>query len=273
KYSKQYEKWEPATPKAKSTWIDYSSKPYEEWPPDDDDDLKPWDQEQENIGELSISSTPAADVFLGGVDAGKITPASFTLVPGTYDVSLEAPGHKTWTGKAFVKAGKTEEIHAELKPRDPTEKEETMGYLSINTEPMGAIAIIDGIVMDYPTPTKVDLDPGTHSVVIRKKGYQDIEDIVEISAGETARRDYILMEKVTEDVWRVFVNSLPSGGKILVDGYFTGQWSDGYVDLNPGIYDISVQKGYLFHFFSRKTASIRIFFFDFLQFLLLLLWN
>ncbi|KKL78726.1 hypothetical protein LCGC14_2021990, partial [marine sediment metagenome] len=242
----QTAKWEKASPDVRNIWITNQARPYKEWTPEAVDEWKEWDLSLENKGEVLVESTPAADIFIGGVDSGRMTPALIELAPGSYDISLEAPGYEKWTGKAFVKAGRTEEIRAELKPRDKTEREENMGYLSINTEPMGAIAIIDGTVQDYPTPTKVDLDAGTHDVVIRKKGYQDLQDTVEIAAGDTVRRDYVLEEKITEDVYRVFVNSSPSGGKILVDGYFSGQWSDGYVDLFPGVYDISVQKtGYL----------------------------
>lgn len=242
KYPDQYRRWTSTTPSIRNVWITNQAKPYKEWTPEARDEWKDWDQSLENKGAVDIVSTPPADVFIGGVDSGRMTPTQIELAPGSYDISLETPGHETWHGKAFIKAGRTEEIRAELKPRDKTEREEDLGYLSINTEPMGAVVIIDGIVQDYPTPTKVDLDPGTHDVIIRKKGYQDLEDTIVTTAGETVRKDYVIEEKITEDVYRVFVNSTPSGGKILVDGFFSGEWSDGYVDLLPGTYDISVQK-------------------------------
>ncbi len=262
--TKQYAKWEKTTPTQRKTLETYNPKAYTYWTKAPEankqyyqdnylSDRRTWakeqqeywaafEAEQEDTGTLLIMSTPKADIYIGGIDTGKTTPAAFILGPGTYDISLDTPKYEIWTGKAFIKAGETVEIQAELKSREPTERELTRGYVSVVTDPLGAWVFIDGVVADYPTPTKLELEPGMYEFKIVKTGYQELVFPVDVDAGETIRIEETLEPEEKDKVWRVFVNSTPPGGKILVDGFFSGSWTDGYVDLLAGTYTISVQK-------------------------------
>jgi len=45
---------------------------------------------------------------------------------------------------------------------------------------------------------------------------------------------------------RVYINSNPSSAKVLINGYYTGVWTPGYVDLPHGYYIITFTKsGYV----------------------------
>ena len=67
------------------------------------------------------------------------------------------------------------------------------------------------------------------------------EDLpVEDSAPPTIDED--LEEEIVPIVKRVFINSNPSGAKVLVNGSAVGQWTPCYLDLPEGYYKITTQK-------------------------------
>jgi hypothetical protein len=53
----------------------------------------------------------------------------------------------------------------------------------------------------------------------------------------------IIVEPTTK---RIYINSVPSEAKILLDGLATGQWTPGYLNLEYGYYIIGISKtGYV----------------------------
>ena len=234
--------WEARTPEERSRWQAANPRIWTQWQATPRERWEPFFKETENIGTLLAESSPQAEVFIGGKDTDKFTPAVFTLTPGNYDVTFRAKGYKDSIKTGIVKAGQETVISAALTPEKMTERDAETGFVSITTEPAGARIWIDTIVMDYPTPTKVDLKPGTHELLIKKEGYEDVDDTITVMAGETLVKEYMLTPIPEEKVWRAHVSSDPQGAKILVDGYFTGAWTPGYVDLLAGTYEISVQK-------------------------------
>ncbi len=69
------------------------------------------------IGALEISSTPAgARVFIDGVDAQKVTPATITtLAAGEHTYRLALQGYSDASGKFMIEAGKTTPVSVTLK--------------------------------------------------------------------------------------------------------------------------------------------------------------
>ena len=65
---------------------------------------------------------------------------------------------------------------------------DTLGSLSITTTPAGAFIFIDGIQRGVSPATIPGLSAGTHTVLLKLDGYQDISTPVTIAAGNT--QDY-----------------------------------------------------------------------------------
>ncbi len=220
-------------------------------------------------GTVMVKSTPQAEILIGGEDTGRQTPDTFTMDPGVYDFTLSAVGYKSETRKVNIFPGSSMTIDAILEPPFvPFEKQqppgelpdtsvpETLAYVTITTEPWGAKVFVDGFMMTYPTPTKLDLDPGTHAILVEKEGFKPVADTITVAAGTQYRRSYVLEDagKPGGDdggegdggdetkVWRVWVNSDPNGALILVDDQPTGYYTYGYVDLLPGTYNLCVEK-------------------------------
>ena len=61
----------------------------------------------EEWGYVSINSTPAATVFINGVEAGETPLGNFRVRPGRVTIRLEAPGYRTVSEQVVVEAGGT----------------------------------------------------------------------------------------------------------------------------------------------------------------------
>jgi hypothetical protein len=70
---------------------------------------------------------------------------------------------------------------------DPAQPD-TLGSLSITTTPTGAFIFIDGIQRGVSPATIPGLSAGTHTVLLKLDGYQDLSTPVTIAAGNT--QDY-----------------------------------------------------------------------------------
>lgn len=100
------------------------------------------------------------------------------------------------------------------------------------------------------------IEPGYHSIKVEREGKKPWLKTVYAMKGDTvtispAFEDLEVEEPVeteepiVEDPGfpkRVFVNSNPSGGKVLLNGGATGQWTPCYFELNRGLYYITVIK-------------------------------
>jgi serine/threonine-protein kinase len=58
-------------------------------------------------GYISINSTPAATVFINGVEAGETPLGNYRVRPGRVTIRLEAPGYRTISEQVMVEAGGT----------------------------------------------------------------------------------------------------------------------------------------------------------------------
>ncbi len=100
------------------------------------------------------------------------------------------------------------------------------------------------------------ISPGYHAVRMLKPGKKPWSKTIYVGEGDTitvspAFEDLpaeepegpVVVEPTSK---RIFINSVPSEAKILLDGLATGQWTPGYLDLEYGYYIIGISKtGYV----------------------------
>jgi hypothetical protein len=70
----------------------------------------------------------------------------------------------------------------------------TPGLLSVTTDPAGATIFIDGVQQGISPATIPGIAPGTHTLLLRRDGYQDLTLPVVISAGSTQYFSSALMK-------------------------------------------------------------------------------
>lgn len=127
------------------------------------------------FGYLTIESSPSARIFIGGKDTGFITPHTFELEPGTYDIRLEATGYYPEEAVAFVKEGETTRISKELKEVVVPEKK---FKVEVNSDPSGAKILVNGMFTGKWTPDYVILYEGTYQIRVEKSGYLPAEQTI-----------------------------------------------------------------------------------------------
>jgi hypothetical protein len=161
--------------------------------------------------------TPIGYEMVGGNDT-----AWYTSSPGDHTVMIASPGYINLIAHILVCSGKStivyydQETHliAGTTKKPTTEQTATvlsttpwagqsadfkaalaaagttppgggLGTISITTEPSGAVIFIDGVQRGISPVTVPDLTPGTHTLLLKLGGYQDLSVPVTISAGRT----------------------------------------------------------------------------------------
>jgi len=137
--------------------------------------------------------------------------------------------------------------------------------ISIDSVPNGAQVFIDGNSIGVTPVKDYEVNEGTHTIVLKKDGYNDVSDTVSIQKDENVTRQYTLNKAVTTGT--VSITSIPDGAKVYIDGNFVGTTpltgyilsigehnikatKDGYEDYN-GTFTISAQD-------INKTISIAL---------------
>ena len=99
------------------------------------------------------------------------------------------------------------------------------------------------------------ISPGYHAIRMIKPGKKVWTKTVYVGEGDSItvspafedlpaeEEEPIIVEPTTK---RIYINSVPSEAKILLDGLATGQWTPGYLNLEYGYYVIGISKtGYV----------------------------
>lgn len=114
-------------------------------------------------GKLKIQSTvDGALVELNGLKAGKTPLKTMRLKTGRYTLRISKIGHLPFEVKVVVKAGRVEQVLADLLP--------VAGVLDVQMKPHGAKIFVDG-VLTGKSPTILELKLGKRDIEISSEGY------------------------------------------------------------------------------------------------------
>ncbi|MDD1705749.1 MAG: PEGA domain-containing protein [Methanoregulaceae archaeon] len=197
-------------------------------------------------GSLNVQSDPSgANIFLDGVMEG-ITPA---LIPGVstglHTVRVEKTGFEPWESTVTITAGATTVVSVVLEPV-PTPP--TTGSISIESDPAGADARLDGVFKGTTPLSIVNVTPGSYVLTLNKTGYIPWEETITVIAGETTQIDEVLSPVVTPTptppagYGSLYISSLPSRATVLIDGLERGM-TDGVISTIPtGTRQVTLQK-------------------------------
>jgi len=172
-------------------------------------------QPTEATGSIQVISSPTgALVNLDGT-MGQMSPWIYTSVPvGGHVIQAFLSGFTPYSGPVEVVAGQTTEVTAYLYPLTST------GALQVVTSPGGADLYIDDIYKGKTSTVVGSIATGTHVVVLKHYGYQDINGKVIIEEGTTT---YIR------------ISSDPAGAGIYIDGTYNGVTHAGELTTFTGI--------------------------------------
>jgi Protein kinase domain/PEGA domain len=160
---------------------------------------------------LAVSSSPAgANVFVDGKDIGKLTPAQVSVDKGQHVVLVRKQGFLDETTNAQFTLGQTFSFSPTLRPLGNVDdiktvgkmnklfgrkEAQTLGTISIKTQPKGAQIAVNQHMLDKSSPVEVELDPGNYIVDITLTGYAPIHKVISVDKGGKVVVDEVMQRQ------------------------------------------------------------------------------
>ena len=162
-----------------------------------------------------LSTTPGAEVFVDGQDAGPANSEIKNLSPGKHLVEVRAKGYQPQSAVQDVVAGEARLWQVELAqgsaPSGPTR-------LRIVTPVPDAEVFIDGASVGHAPVDRNDLPPGKHFVVVRAKGFAEWQREINLQPGPPVE-----LTAQLSDAGTIKVISNVAGADVYIDGQRLGQ--------------------------------------------------
>ncbi|HXE92024.1 MAG TPA: serine/threonine-protein kinase [Terriglobales bacterium] len=203
-------------------------------------------------GDVSIDSNPpGAEILIDGRPAG-VTPHTASLDAGSHTITISKAGHTAVTRTIEVAAGQKASVAVGLT--------ELAATVSVSSDPAGAAILLDGTATGKVTPAQLIVAKGSHTVTVRKQGYHDASETMQLSPGQSAQfAPTLKLTGSTENIkvagrfggifggkpensGRVTVRTNPKGAQVTVNGQALGKNTPVDFYLNPGTYEIVVSR-------------------------------
>ena len=136
------------------------------------------------------ANVSGATVYLDGEQKGLAPVTIDDLQPGRYTVRVTKDGYEPYEERVMVSPDKQLEVWAHL------ERVVTTGSISLSGTPEGAKVYLDGYYSGTIPCTIEQVEPGRHTLTVKKTGYQDWEEKVRVAAGEMVQLEANLEKEV-----------------------------------------------------------------------------
>ncbi len=188
---------------------------------------------------IYVTSSPSGATATDSATGNTLTtPGTFTVyttgTPTDHYITVSKDGYYDYhydAGSIFT-VGDYITVNAILTPIPPN------GYLSVSSNPSGAIVYIDGVYKGV-SPLTVTLAAGSHSIRMVMSGYNSWSGSTTVNAGQTTSVSAKLDPTVTYGY--LSVSSSPSNADVYINGVYKGDTSF-TIGLNPGTYQVMVKK-------------------------------
>lgn len=98
----------------------------------------------------------------------------------------------------------------------------TTGQISVTSDPVGATVFIGEVEQGITPMIIADLPFGKHTVKLQLKGYQDLQQEVEITAETSSLNVPVTLEKAVPQVGTLVIESTPPGAAIIINKKVVG---------------------------------------------------
>lgn len=161
---------------------------------------------------LSINTDPSdARVFFEGKLLGR-SPVKENVAPGSYDIRIEKDGYKT--------EERSITFESDFEKTYTLDKAELVlpqtGNLEITSKPEGAGVYING-EQKGNTPLMSEIPSGTYKISINHPQFQEKTEDVQIEAGSTFRKEYVL-----DPFYTIRIPANPAGAIVRIDRIIKG---------------------------------------------------
>ena len=139
-------------------------------------------RKRSKYGKLKVESlTIGASIYVDGKKRGTVPlKKPISLRTGKYTVRVSHEGFADYIESFKIRRRRTTTLAIDLLP--------AMGILRVSTMPTDAQVILDGNILGR-TPINEEIDPGTHQLELRKKGFKTHRQPLEMLAGDPMELD------------------------------------------------------------------------------------
>lgn len=184
---------------------------------------------------LVTADIPDAEVTVDGEARGQAPVLVEGLLPGEHLVVVTGPDEAQAERTVEVRANAREVVAVELLPQP-----EPPGAVAVTSEPPGATVVVDGENQGR-TPLRLDaLTPGPHRFEISLDGYDPVERVVTVTAGETEELT-VPLERGTPRPGRVMVTTDREDVFVILDGLSRGRAPITLERVPPGTHTVRLQ--------------------------------
>jgi len=133
------------------------------------------------FGTLEVTSKPpGADILINGKAHAQQTPASITLPPGPYRVTVKKPGYEPFEANIRLEADDLKRIPVEF-----TEARRGIGFVEVRSIPPGADILINNTNTGKKTPERLQLPAGEYTLTIFMRGYAAVTETITVQPNQT----------------------------------------------------------------------------------------
>ncbi len=205
--------------------------------------------------QITVNSVPeGAEISFDG-SALCQTPCTLTgIAPGQHSVSASKAG--------FAQASRAISLASGGNSSSALQLSQLTGILSVSSNPAGAAIVLDGKDTGKLTPSQILLDkPGKHAITVRRYGYLDSSNNVNVEMGQTSTLNLDLTKLGNTDEIKaaggkfkkvfghggdgfgmgiISVKTQPKGAQIMVNNRVLDKTAPFDFYLNPGTYVVDV---------------------------------
>lgn len=193
-----------------------------------------------STGTLSINSIPnGAAAYVDGIYQG-ITPTRVgNLAAGSHTVILSLAGYQDYITTASIQAGSVTTITATL-AKDPSP---VYGTVSITSDPSGASVYADGVYVGQTSLNRplvsTQVQPGYHTLLLSKSGYQDYTTSGTVTAGQNLVLSITLTPNPQKpDTGSIAISSSPNDAEVYLDNVYKGIAPMNIDSVTPGAHSL-----------------------------------
>ena len=180
-------------------------------------------------GSISIKSEPSnATILIDGKECGDTPAVIKNLSPGSHMVDISIDGYQAWSESVEIEPKQAKELTAIL--------QEVKGTVTINSNPAGALILIDGQNAGTTPETITDITAGVHLVEVSIEGYEDWSESINV----VTDKEYAMTASLNEKTGFINVTSEPANATIFLNGNKVGSTPETIENLKLGFHQVEV---------------------------------
>ena len=187
----------------------------------------------ESVGEaFAINTEPdGAEIYIDDEFYGYSDTVLSGVPSGQHEVTLVLDGYSDYRKTVYIQEDMSQSLTHVFEPVPTT------GTVIFESAPTNADVYLNGEYKGRTRLTLEDVEPGTYTVLIRKKGYDDWEGIVEVAAGKISDVSAILSAVKAA----VSIKTIPEGASLIFDGEPAGETPVEF-QAEQGSHDLRITK-------------------------------